>query len=89
MARKFLDAAFEILLKKEFQKDLHSIAFIDELLPWERTEPQKELLEFMQEKYQINGDCPSPCYNSVSKELQNKYKTIHNRIYSYFDASKN
>ena len=78
--RKEANKTFSSLLEKEFLKDLKSAKRLTSLREEERTPRQQGALVSLRSKYFPGGECPSLLFSSISKELQEKYNIIHNKI---------
>lgn len=78
--RKEANKTFSSLLEKEFSKDLKFAIGLTSILEEERTPRQQGALVSLRSKYFPGGECPSLLFSSVSRELQEEYNIIHNKI---------
>jgi hypothetical protein len=78
--RKEANKTFSSFLEKEFLQDLEFATGLTSIQEEERTPEQQKSLILLMCKYSPEGKCPSSLFPSVSKELQEEYNTIHNKI---------
>jgi len=78
--RKIANKVFSYLLKNEFSKDLQLTKRLTAIPEEERTDEQKFGCALLRDKYVPGRECPSDLFSCVSKELQEEYNTIHNKI---------
>jgi len=78
--REEANKTFRSLLEKEFSKDLEFATRLTTISEEERTFKQQRELTSLRVKYFPGGECPSLLFSSVSRELQEEYNTIHNKI---------
>ena len=78
--RKKANKTFSSLLEKEFSQDLQFATRLISVQEEERTFGQQRKLTLLRSKYFPGGECPSLLFSSVSRELQEEYNTIHNKI---------
>jgi len=78
--RKKANKTFSSLLEKEFLQDLKFATGLTSIQEEERTHNQKLSLYLLMNKYSPKGKCPSLLFSSVSRELQEEYNIIHNKI---------
>ncbi|MBI2508291.1 hypothetical protein HYV89_05055 [Candidatus Woesearchaeota archaeon] len=78
----YYDNLFRNLLDKEFNRDLEQLVGIVPVPTGQRTPGQETILNIMKQKYAPNKACPSQLFSRVSKDFQEKYLTIHEKICS-------
>ncbi len=78
--RKEANKTFSSLLEKEFLQDLQFATRLTTISKEERTHKQKLSLDLLRNKYSPGRGCPSLLFSSISKELQEEYNIIHNKI---------
>jgi len=78
--RKGINKTFSSLLEKEFLQDLQFATRLTSIQEEERTLRQRGALVSLRSKYFPGGECPSLLFSSISRELQEKYNIIHNKI---------
>ena len=78
--RKEANKTFSSLLEKEFLQDLQFATRLTSIQEGERTLRQQRALTSLRSKYFPGGECPSLLFSSISRELQEKYNIIHNKI---------
>jgi len=78
--RKEANKTFSSLLEKEFLQDLQFATRLTSIREEERTFRQQRALTSLRSRYFPGGECPSLLFSSISKELQEEYNIIHNKI---------
>ncbi len=78
--REEANKTFRSLLEKGFLQDLEFAIRLISIRKGERTLGQQGTLTSLRSKYLPGGKCPSLLFSFISRELQEEYNIIHNKI---------